>query len=34
MMIATTAKRLASGSKGTMNLNVGTRRRMKQKQSF
>jgi hypothetical protein len=31
---ATTAKRLASGSKGTMYLNVGTRRRMKQKQCF
>jgi hypothetical protein len=31
---ATTAKRLASGSTGTMNLNVGTRRRMKQKQRF
>jgi hypothetical protein len=31
---ATTAKRLASGSKGTMNLNVCTRRRMKQKQDF
>jgi hypothetical protein len=31
---ATTAKRLAIGSKGMMNLNVGTSRRMKQKQRF
>jgi hypothetical protein len=31
---ATTAKRLARDSKGMMNLNVGTSRRMKQKQHF